>query len=160
MTHKLLASGTLGSTASYIDIDVSSYSGYKHLELHTYALFPSTGVGGTKIYFNSDTASDTNYACCYTESNNGSIAGATIGGLYINYTPNHSSSNIPSATTYINNFNVSGVKKPVMSRFGASNMIGMYTGAWNDTSAITSIRLSSWTQSFAAGYSYSLYGLV
>lgn len=159
MTYKLLAGSTLTSTANYIDLDISSFTSYKHLVLELYAVFPSTTTSGTKIYFNGDHANDSNYYTTYAESASGTIGGNYVAGAFCNFTVGNSSTVRPNSTTEINNFNVSGIKKTIISRFGSQNYIGMYTSGWNNTAAITSIRLKGSLEDFQSGYSYSLYGL-
>lgn len=158
----LISEVILNGTASSINFDVSTLAaqGYKHLQIRMIAKPSASSDVNTVLRFNSDTG--TNYAWHYMLGDGGGIypnAGANDTLAYINSIfGTKGASNYTATILDLLDFN--GTKnKTVRSFYGiAATQVGLFSGLWRNTGAITSINVFLSSGSFATGSRFSLYG--
>jgi hypothetical protein len=166
-TYELVSSQILGSAQSAITFDVSSLaSTYKHLQLRMTSK-TVTGGGGTtlmQIRFNGD--SGTNYSYARLWGSGGGITSAAAGSLNNGFAGyNFQSSNAGPAANICDILDPFSTTKNTTGRFlgggaDSSNFIGLYSFAWFNTNAVTSIVLNDQDgANFATGSRFSLYGI-
>ena len=154
-TYVALDKVTVGTATSTIAFS-SIPQGYTDLVLVVDAI-TTTGDGAAYFNFNADTGS--NYSATYmfgdgSTASSGRISNATRGdSAYLNTTR---STNIINIQNYSN----STTFKTWISRFSPSTQFaGAYTGLWRSTAAITSFNFIGSGITFAAGSTFSLYGI-
>jgi hypothetical protein len=164
----LLETTVLGSdTASVTFSSLGSYSAYKHLQIRMTAA--TTAYPGFAIRFNSDTGS--NYAY-HRLSANGStvVSGASTSAAeirFVNALPDEARDNsnifgaaIVEILDFSNSSKNSTVRGMSGSHYTDAKQIGLYSGLWNNTNAVTSITLLDPSSgNFVSGSRFSLYGI-
>lgn len=150
-TYEPIATTTLGSSAaSYTFSSIPS----TYTDIILIANAKGTSAESIKMQFNGDTGS--NYSFTYvvnTASGRATNTAFALGG-YVNTTEN-----IVSIVNIQNYANTTTYKTTVDRRGGASNFVGMDVSLWRSTAAITSILLAPEAGSFAAGSTFTLYGI-
>jgi hypothetical protein len=162
-SYDSIASTTVGA-GGVADITFSSIpSIYTHLQLRLSIQEPIDTVA---IEFNSDTGN--NYARHYLEGDGGAVvAGATASTnmIYVATTYGSSGSNFGAAVVDILDYTNTNKYKTVRSLAGVENntsfsKIILYSGLWQNTNAITTIKVRSRTSGTIAQYSQAaLYGI-
>lgn len=166
-TYTPLASITLASSAFSVTFSSISqnYSDLILVTRHDHS--GNYGLAGMR--FNSDSA--TNYSnivasgLSWAGTNSGSSSGTTV--ATINVTGNGPGSYIAS-TTSILDYSATNKHKSVITRVsgfsGSDTWTSLQTNRWSSDTAITSITIGNWsgtyTQGFAAGSSFELYGVL
>jgi len=161
MTMKLIASTTLGSSTA--SVTFSSLSGYTDLVIKFSAR--TDGTNGTlKVYFNNDTT-NTNYNVRRLLGGPGTVASNTYNAPYFAYAnrSNQTASTFNSSEIYIPNYNGStykSISSDSLSENSSSDAEQFLTaGIWNNTAAITSIKLETFDPNFVSGSIFSIYGI-
>lgn len=162
--YESIATVVVGSGGSST-ITFSSIPGtYKHLQLRALARSGTTGESGA-ITFNGDTAA--NYTRHYLYGNGATAASGAgtsannIDIIYINSsatTANVFATNILDVLDYADTNKYKTVRLLAGADYNGSGNVGLYSGFWRSTSAITSITISP--SSSVAQYSvFELYGI-
>lgn len=162
--YESIATTTVGAGGSSSISFTSIPSTYTHLQLRAISRSTTTGESG-QITFNSDT--NTNYQRHYLIGS-GAAASAGAGAstsnidiLYINSsatTANVFATNILDILDYANTSKFKTVRLLAGADFNGSGYVGLYSGAWRSTSAITSITITP-SSGIAQYSSFALYGI-
>ena len=167
--YDLLETQVLTSNASSVTFTgLGSYSDYKHLQIRAVTRNARTVGGHERILlrFNSDTGN--NYATHRlrgTGSGVSSLANSSTNKIYAGYSPRESSGSEFSANVIdILDFSSTNKNTTVRALAGfdspSGNYIGLFSGLWNDTSAVTSITFTDdGGDDFQANTRFSLYGI-
>jgi hypothetical protein len=168
--YDLLESTVLGSAAASVTFSsLGTYaSTYQHLQLRITGRYnsSSSGVGNSlKINFNGDVAANYNYHQLYGQSGSVTSDGQANASSII-------AQRITSADMTANSFGavVLDILDPFettkfkttrsLGGFASSfSLIGLNSGAWRNTNAISSIVISEGSRSFDTGSRFSLYGI-
>lgn len=168
----LIATTVVGATpAASIDLDVSAYAGiYKHLQLRITAKTSSgTGSSGNnRMMFNSDTGA--NYSWhrlrgAGDESTPASQAGSSQSAIDWGFIPRDNSGNGSYAGYVIDILDPFDTTKYTTTRclwgFWQSSVeyVGLNSGLWMNTNALTSISFEVTSYSYATGSRFSVYGV-
>lgn len=164
-----LETALVSSSVASVTFDVSSYAalGYKHLQIRSAARLSTSFTERTiNMRFNGDTGS--NYTAHYIQSNGSTPASGSE-------TPSSrfNLASTPAANATANAFGgtiidivdaFATTKNKTVRVLGANDtnaIISLRSGAWLNTSAITSIELAEYFSSsnFVSGSRFSLYGL-
>ena len=167
-TYELIASQTLGSTASSVTFS-SIPSTYDDLHLVVSARTNSTsGDGFLPLYvrFNSDSGSNYSYRTIQaTGSTAASGNGSGETNLFLSYVPGAvgTSNTFGSHSAYIPNYAGSSAKSVSIDATTENNATLNYLAAiaalWSGTSAISSIEIRVPFDPFIANSSFHLYGI-
>ena len=156
----VLSTATLSVTFSSLD----TYSQYKHLQIR--ATFKNNGTGGAEGFMRINGITTNSYAWHYLRGggssvNSGAFSTTNYMGLMSNtgFTANQ----FNAAVIDILDFSSTSKNKTVRSFVGGTDSggyreIGIYSGFYNSTNAITSFRLQM-PDNFSAGSRFSLYGI-
>jgi hypothetical protein len=149
-TYTPLYSTTTGSTATEIDVDVSSFTTYTDLVIYVFPFAETGDSNGLRIRFNGDTgnnysanfnwAKDANTTPTGYDSNE-EINGSSIGTAW-QIAPGTSGASTPT-TFYMELFSYrnTSLHKNMLIKGGKSNStVEFNAGRWKSTSAITSIQ--------------------
>jgi hypothetical protein len=156
-TYEAIATNTLGSTST--GITFSSINGtYTDLVLICNILMTTTGKS-TLIQFNSDTGTNYSYTRLTGDGSSASSARASsIAYSSIGYTGVTTSPMV--SITNIQNYSNTTTNKSFLTRFGdAGTQTQANTSLWRSTSAITSMFIYPDSSTFAAGSTFTLYGI-
>jgi hypothetical protein len=155
VTYEKIATNTLGSTTTTVTF--SSIAGtYTDLVL----IIAGTSIGNDysiTLRFNSDTGS--NYSASFLQGN-----GTTVSSSRDNNQTAMNAGSITSSQSNsiisIQNYSNASAYKTVLSRGNASGArTRFYSGLWRNTSAITSVAVSTNGSDFATGCRFTLYGI-
>lgn len=158
-TYTPIATTTLGSAQS--SVTFSSISG-SYTDLVLVGSVRVSGVAAINFQVNSDTA--TNYSFRYLQGNgsaassNGFTNTGSVQGFYTTGAPTAAS----TFGTYIinfNNYSNTSTYKTFLSRESGDASTVSTVGLWRSTSAINSIYLYPGGANFAAGTTFTLYGI-
>ncbi len=165
----LITTTVLGSSTPSVTFDVSSFAGvYKHLQVVAVAQTPDASFGDNySMRFNGD--SGNNYSSHRLYGQSPSTVGSTnmtSSNAFIvgRYGPNTSNSFMPAVIDILDPFS-STKNTTVKSLHGSfasdANFIMLASGAWYNTSPVTSITIidALGGRNFAAGSRFSLYGV-
>jgi len=156
-TYTPIATYTIPATAASTYTFSSISGSYTDLVLVFEGI--ESGNGDIRIQYNGDTGA--NYSNNVVKGN-GSTATATRANaatyIYLAYTD-------PSLRTaiiaHIQNYSNTTTNKTLISRFStAGSTVGLISGMWASTAAITSITISSSVYNFSTGSTFSLYGIL
>lgn len=166
--YDLLETQVLTSSATYVDFTgLDSYTDYKHLQLRmaTRSTRSSTNTP-ILITLNSDTGS--NYSYHFLYGNGTSVSSSRASNATYFYGGSIASAsqatNIYSAQV-IDILDFSNTNKNTTARVfdgfagSANNFVSLMSGAWYNTSAVTSISMSCYLGDFVSGSRLSLYGV-
>ena len=172
--YELLESVTLSSPASSVTFSgLDRYSGYKSLQIRTVTRFSVQGFAYEYINFNADEGA--NYTSHRLNGSNGSVSSFN----YVNedYIRISETDRLTDSTagafgaSIIDIYDFASTTKTTTARslFGrigatntASNKVGINSGMWNNTAAVTSISFGLPTVGFVnyvAGSRFSLIGI-
>lgn len=142
---------------------------YTHLQLRGIARFTGASVEtNMRIQFNNDTSSVyTNHLVIGNGSSAGSGNDINIAYSIINSSPNGNatasifSANIIDILDYTNTNKFKTMKNLTGwdHNGGINNSVGLWSGLWRSTNAITSIKLTPGSGNFAQYSSFALYGI-
>jgi hypothetical protein len=166
--YDLLETTVLGTTASSVTFSsLGSYSDYKHLQIRATMRANGTTLTFYRIRLNGDTG--TNYARHWLTSQGTSVtsaAGTSTNAIFpADRLPGDSTANSFTASVMdfldFSNANKNTTVKVFSGYRDAVNggQIRLASGLWNNTAAVTSIEVSTGTDSFVAGSRFSLYGI-
>ena len=162
----LLETTTLTTSASSVTFSgLGAYSDYKHLQIRM--VVKNTGASENNLGFqlNSDTA--TNYASHRLYGNGTSVisngAATQDKMLYLTMPDSTDAANI-FGSAIVDVLDFSSTSKNTTFRWlwgmnGADTHVGLGSGLWNSTSAVTSISTFPFSSTFVAGSRFSLYGV-
>lgn len=157
-TYVALDKITLGSNTASVTFS-SINQGYTDLVV----VFEGyqTGNGDSRIQYNSDTGSNTNYSETVVKGNGSTATSARSSNAawsYLAYTD--ASIGRTNIIAQIQNYSNTTTYKTVLSRFNtAGSTVGAVVGMWRSTAAITSITISTSAFAYATGSTFSLYGI-
>jgi hypothetical protein len=158
-TYEPIATTTLGSTQA--SISFSSLGSYTDLILVCNPINTSAG-SDIGMQFNSDTGN--NYSGTWINGNGTSASSSRI--TSYSYIPvlqpisGQSTVYSGQAIIQIMNYRNSTTYKTVLSRYDdAAKSTGAEVGLWRNTAAITSVLMKPGTGSFAAGSTFTIYGI-
>ena len=168
--YDLLETQVLTSSAAsvtFTGLDTLA-AGYSHLQLRIVARndVAFNNTYSTYLNFNSDTGS--NYAIHYLDGDGSSVissSGTSLGFVSIGESvagDTNTAGIYGAAVIDILDFSSSSKNKTVRALTGAlgnETNVGLYSGLWMDTSAITSITVDSANGDYIAGTRISLYGI-
>ena len=157
-TYEPIATTTLGSNAS--SVTFSSISGsFTDLRIVLNGIEPSGGGGDfIALQYNGDTSSA--YSATYmwgtgSAAQSGRFSTQTSGAVGAIY-----ATNIMVMTCDILNYSNSTTYKTAISRSSsAGNNTGAFVSLWQNTQAITSVKVLNQGGNFASGATFSLYGI-
>jgi len=159
----VLPSGTSGVT----DVTFSSIpQTYSHLQLRLFAQTntSSTGFSGYDTYFNSDNTA-TNYWRHYLIGTGAAVSGGSSNNSSFGYGNGGNSLSKPYGVTIIDIFDYTNTNKKTTSKAVSVSENNDTTGyiiynslLWNNTAAVTNIRLNSY-YAWTAYSSFALYGI-
>jgi hypothetical protein len=162
-TYDLLETEILtGSQASVTFSSLGSYSAYQHFQIRSVSK-TTTDDSAVHIQFNADTGLNYYWHMLYTAdgSSVGSYALGSVTSLRATYSsPNSSTDNFSAfVCDILDPFSTN--KNTTIRSFGgyATPRLGLFSGLWNNTNALTEIKIIPITGSLAAGSRFSLYGL-
>lgn len=173
-SYQSIATVSLATTQATVTFDLTSVSGYKHLQIRLMARTNGSGVdrGSIALKFNADTTAG-NYSWHYLAGDGSSAfaSGAAssgtnnyIGGLSA-YTAASSSANIfgvgiIDVLDYANTNKAKTIRTLAgQDQNGTSGRLSLASGRYGSTSAITSIELIPEYGSFVQYSSFALYGI-
>jgi hypothetical protein len=137
---------------------------YSHLQIRAISRSTTTGESGM-ITFNGDTAANYQrhylYGSGATAVSGAGTSASNIDIMYINSsatTANTFAVNILDILDYSNTSKYKTVRLLAGADFNGSGNVGLYSGAWRSTSAITSITITP-SSSIAQYSSFALYGI-
>jgi hypothetical protein len=157
-TYVPIATQTLGSAASSVTFS-SIPSTYTDLVLVSNVKNTTSNAYG-KFQFNSDTG--TNYSTTWLEGISGGAStgrAANDSSGYVYYNSGAATYNFSTNITQIMNYSNATTYKTVITRYSNQGQVGSYVNSWQNTSAISSITLNSFTENFQAGSTFTLYGI-
>lgn len=161
-----LISTTYPTGVSTVTFDVTGLgSSYKHLQLRSVGrVTTATGQVGLRMRFNSDTGSNYGTHGLYGNGSSvGSFAGVSNTGFFAGLLAGNSiaSNAFGAGSADILDAFSSSKNKTVRTAYGNSNTeVGVQSGFWNNTAAITSITVYlDTTGDFVTGSRLSLYGI-
>ena len=142
-------------------------SGYKHLQLRAIVRGTATSTGGWNANFNSDTGS--NYYVTHILYGDGSAAGAFAGGSGTKIQLSDILGSSTTANTFcasvtdILDYQNTNKNKTTKTLYGfdtnGAGTVALSSGLWINTSAITSIVLTTNSGNFAQYSTFALYGV-
>ena len=156
-TYTPIATTTTGGSTS--SVTFSSLGSYTDLRLVIDAI--GVGTGYVSVQFNSDTA--TNYSLTRI-GGNGSTASSNRASsqtsIDLSWSAAYTSSGRLLETVDFMNYRNTTTYKTLLSRAGkADNAVDTIVGLWRSTSAITSINLMAMSANYAAGSTFTLWGI-
>lgn len=154
------------ATGSTADVTFSSIpQTYTHLQLRMIVKNHTANTNNTRIQFNSDTGANYSWHELFGD---GASAGsnASISASYM-YLGNHPSNAVASAFAvyvvdildYTNTNKFKTVKTLSGYDLNGSGVVGLRSGNWRSTSAISTIRIFPGADSFGQYSSFALYGI-
>ena len=161
-TYTPIFTTTLGSSAT--DVTFNSFSGYTDLIIETDAKSLS-GAGGW-LQFNGDTSTNYSFTILFGEAGVGSgqsYRQSSQNAARYTYSAGIGSTDGTRSISRIQvmNYANSTTYKSFIARSDrASNGVDAIVGLWRSTSAITSIKVYPLSDSFAAGSTFTLYGIL
>ena len=165
-SYESIATYTVGAGGSTsVAFDLTSVSGYKHLQIRFIAKETGTsgGFNNMNLYFNADNAG-TSYAI-HNLSGDGSTAFAQAtasrakGLIYngLSQTTNTFAAGVIDILDYANTSKYKTLRAVAGVDFNGSGRIGLTSNLWQSTSAITAITFEG--SSFVQYSSFALYGI-
>ena len=164
--YDLLETQVLTSSASSVTFTgLGSYSDYKHLQLRM--TVRNTGASENNLGFRLNADSSSSYASHRLYGNGSSVisngASSLDKMLYLTMPDSSDSSNIFGAAV-VDVLDFSSVSKNTTFRWfwgmnGADTHIGLGSGLWNNTNAVTSLQTFPFSGNFVAGSRFSLMGV-
>lgn len=168
--YQIATATASGGASQYFDF-TSIPQDYTHLQIRGIARDTRavSGLGGeVRLWFNSDTASNYSSHILYGNGT-GAYSGNYVTNPYIycfdtvsgSSTANAFSGGTIDILDYTNTNKFKTTRSMGGGDINGSGVVGLYSGNWRSTSAITSIRLSvtSGTYNFAQYSSFALYGI-
>jgi hypothetical protein len=165
MSYIALATTTLGSTASSVTFS-SIPATYKDLIVVVSAANSTNDVTWS-MTFNSDTGANYSYVLARgfssTSAQSQSLSGQTS--MFIaGWSFGQGTATQTPLVLQIMDYSATDKHKTLLNRFqtqrnDGSNEVGMLAGRWGSTNAINTVRLFPNSSTFAAGSTFSLYGV-
>jgi len=166
-SYESIATTTVGAGGSATITFSSIPSTYTHLQIRaiTQIYYTSNDYGGAVVRFNSDTGS--NYATHRLYTNGGGVYSSasttqtSIESPFSLATPTSSafSPNIIDILDYANTSKYKTVRSLGGYDTNGAGVVGLYSGLWQSTSAISTITLTAAINTFTQYSSFALYGI-
>jgi hypothetical protein len=157
-TYEPIATNTLSTTST--SVTFSSISGYTDLVV-ILSIKASTTNLNSGIRFNSD--SGNNYSNTTLESNGSSTRSqrhSNVSFIRLDDYSQIGTTEFSVKNIHINNYSNSTTNKTVLTRSSTpSNGVDFCVGLWRNTAAITSVEVYARNDTFAAGSTFTLYGI-
>ena len=166
-----IATTTVGSGgASSITFDLTGVTGYTHLQIRGIARDARTGVIGDymDMQFNSDTASNYNWHYLVGDGSSASAAAGTSQSSIACYPVATASAASNVFGTFVidildytntNKYKTTRMLSGISNNGSGAETIWLFSGAWRNTNAITSIKLTPGTPNFSEYTHFALYGI-
>jgi len=166
-SYESIATTTVGA-GGVSNVTFSSIPGtYKHLQIRILANGSTAGDQDLQVQLNSDTGTNYSYHTLYgngasAAANAGATQSSMIGGW--NFAIGTGSANIYSvAVIDVLEYANTNIYKTIRSLAGqdknGSGTVGLFSGNWRSTSAVTSIKLYPASGNFNQYSSFALYGI-
>jgi hypothetical protein len=163
----LLETTVLGSDAASVTFSsLGSYSAYKHLQIRMVSRCTRAAtIADTFVQVNGDTGN--NYAYHRMLGSGSSVGEASSinrANAFLAYTSAANATANNFATTVFDILDFSSTSKTTTFRSltgmvnTSGNLIGLFSGLWNNTAAVTSINIFPEAGNFLTGSRFSLYG--
>lgn len=153
-----LYSTTLAAATSSVSIVAIPTIGYRDLRLVVTSVSTAASESYSYLYFNGDTGA--NYSRVEASGNGSSAASATFSNLIPITMPSSAANIIGYSAIDIMDYSATDKHKSVLYRNNVvNNTTVMGAGRWASTSAITSISLTAYSNSYAAGTTVELFGI-
>jgi len=166
-SYELISTTILGSSTSSVTFS-SVPTTYKHLQLRIHARSAAASDNNIFIQFNADTAA--NYRTHHLYGNGAAVESFDNGAgsaIYVwSFADSTDTAGIfsPFIVDILDSSSSAKFKttRGLFGTLGASKQVGLSSGLWRNTAAITQVKINhgTMTQSFAAGSRFSLYGIV
>jgi len=161
MTYEPIATQTLGSAAASVTFS-SIPSTYTDLVIVTNFTTSVNDLYGHYVQVNGDTGS--NYSRTIVYGNGTSAASARQSNntsLYFGtWSIDIDTTDRAVTTIFFNNYSNATTFKTAIGRYSVASVeVGVGVGTWRNTSAITSINLALNSSTYAAGSTFTLYGI-
>ena len=159
-TFTPIATTTLGS--SQTSVSFSSFSGYTDLRLIA-SILPTGAGAAINLTVNSDTSTNYSWTALY---GTGTAAVSSRTTNFANLIAGYglgSSTTIPTQFDFnFQNYSNSTTYKTLLTRFtdNSQGLTGAAVSPWRNTAVITSIQIVTPTSSYAAGSTFTLYGIL
>lgn len=157
--YDLLETQVLTSSASSVTFTgLGSYSDYKHLQVRMVQI--TSSIVGTYMQLNGDTG--TNYSTHYligTGSSAISGAGTSTSNPYAGYADDLGGAGIVDVLDFSNTNKYTTWKSLAGENDAITPRIALFSGAWLNTSAVTSMTFYHTASNFQIGSRFSLYGI-
>jgi hypothetical protein len=154
-TYEKIATNTLGSSTSTVTFSSIS-STYTDLVLVIEGAL--TGSAIKLIYFNGDTAANYSISTLIGVTGNASGTSANYAFSYIDVY-NSAASRFMNVVKIMNYSNTTTYKTFFARQDSPSTSVEQIIGSWRSTAAITSVRVDTTSNAFAAGTTFALYGI-
>jgi len=161
--YELIQTQVLSSSASSVTFS-SIPQTYKHLQVRLISQNDNSASTNAFLRINSDSGS--NYAWHYLSANGSSVsssAAASQSSVLFNSQSNGTANAFGSSVIDVLDYSAITKNKTVRiatSRSAPFNNIGLWSGLWADTSAVTALSFANTNStSFVAGSRFSLYGI-
>jgi hypothetical protein len=155
-TYEAIATQTLGSATASV-----TFSSIPSTYTDLFLVFEGTctsGVVGCVLRFNSDTS--TNYSYTILSGDGSSVSSSRSSNQTTMQVGGMTSSSRSMMIANINNYSNATTYKTVLSRQASATLeTRAYVGLWRSTAAITTVLVSTSTDTFVAGSTFSLYGI-
>jgi hypothetical protein len=166
-SYASIATFTLGSAQSSVTFS-SIPSTYTHLQLRILSQRTDANGDGLLIQFNSDTGN--NYGSHYFNGNGASVGAGTLNtgvwatGCYTGFSSGTSASAFAGTVCDILDYTNTSKYTSTRALSGWSNIsnsegVGISSGLWRSTSAVTSIKIIDPSTNLNTNSSYALYGI-
>jgi len=156
-TYVALATTTLGGTDSSVVFD-SIPSGYRDLVIHFQGTMTASS-GLVTLHFNTDTGS-ANYSNVLMFGTGSSVVSDSYSGSPTGDFAWYARTELTQVTLQIMDYSATDKHKTALIRYDcAAHVTFAKAFRWADTSAITKVTMSGAATTFAAGSTFSLYGI-
>lgn len=156
-TYTPIATTTLGSAQS--SVTFSSFSGYTDLVL--IAAIKGTSTIYRQLTVNGDNGSNYSITELYGDgSSAGSGKQSNATAIAMSEATNSTSDGTAISIFNFMNYANTSTYKTVIARNNSYNRVTATVGLWRSTSAINSITLSAYSNTYATGSTFTLYGIL
>jgi len=162
----LLAEVTLTSSASSVTFSgLGAYSDYKHLQIRMVSRSTSTSGNNVGFRMNGDTGS--NYASHRLYGNGSGVFPSSASSIdkalyYLQPISSDDTGNFGSGIIDLLDFSSTSKTATLRWMYGfqtTNSHVGLCSGLWNNTAAVTSLEIAPFSDNFAIGSRFSLVGI-
>ena len=161
----LLETTTLTSSASSVTFSgLDAYSDYKHLQIRMVLQVDTTN---TNLYMQMNSDTGANYSWHALYGNGSSVASTGAGSQsyirMVSFVPYGTTAEAFASSVIeildFSNSNKNTTTRSISGNAGTPNRINLDSGSWQNTAAVTSIKLDNLGNNFVTGSRFSLYGV-